>query len=408
MKRSGDLPSNPIIVVKRKNSANSYSSSGSWKIAYADFITSMMAFFLFMWLINVTDDKGKAAIADYFNPIKLVKDTSIEKGLHDPHLSLDSDTNVSKNNKNKILNKTSNTPNDINANITPQKFEEAAMLQDPFYTIDKLSNSTSVENNKSLSSADIGEDSVQGAFLFGNNSHDNNKEVDQFINNLYQTSLQDNINKSESLKKHDKTNEEKNINRQSTDLNNESVSKANKNIASEATSQIDKASKPTYKIAEKLKYLFAKNKDLSSPEIEIKSDKPGLRIVLSDNKDFGLFKIGSSKPNKKTVELLNNIAKTLNNKHIKIIINGHTDARQYRSHSYDNWQLSTSRAQMTYYMLVRGGLDKRLVDHIGGYADSALKNPSDPYGAENRRIEILVIPNESIPKSSGDINFENL
>ena len=45
---------------------------------------------------------------------------------------------------------------------------------------------------------------------------------------------------------------------------------------------------------------------------------------------------------------------------------------------------------MAYYALLRGGLDDKRVVAIEGHADRALKNPRDPYAAENRRIEILV------------------
>ncbi len=41
---------------------------GAWKVAYADFVTAMMAFFLLMWLLNVTTKEQKNAISDYFNP----------------------------------------------------------------------------------------------------------------------------------------------------------------------------------------------------------------------------------------------------------------------------------------------------------------------------------------------------
>lgn len=41
---------------------------GAWKVAYADFVTAMMAFFLLMWLLNVTTKEEKNAISDYFNP----------------------------------------------------------------------------------------------------------------------------------------------------------------------------------------------------------------------------------------------------------------------------------------------------------------------------------------------------
>ena len=42
--------------------------AGAWKVAYADFVTAMMAFFMLMWLLNATTEKQRKGIADYFNP----------------------------------------------------------------------------------------------------------------------------------------------------------------------------------------------------------------------------------------------------------------------------------------------------------------------------------------------------
>ena len=41
---------------------------GAWKVAYADFVTAMMAFFLLLWLLNVTTEEQKNAISNYFDP----------------------------------------------------------------------------------------------------------------------------------------------------------------------------------------------------------------------------------------------------------------------------------------------------------------------------------------------------
>ena len=74
----------------------------------------------------------------------------------------------------------------------------------------------------------------------------------------------------------------------------------------------------------------------------------------------------------------------------KIVVRGHTDARPFRSKDYDNWRLSTARAHMAYYMLVRGGIPETRFEKIEGYADHRLKNVGDPEAPENRRIEILI------------------
>ncbi|HCK32739.1 MAG: motility protein MotB [Micavibrio sp.] len=56
------------IIIKKINKGGGGHHGGAWKVAYADFVTAMMAFFLLMWLINVTTEEQKTGIADYFNP----------------------------------------------------------------------------------------------------------------------------------------------------------------------------------------------------------------------------------------------------------------------------------------------------------------------------------------------------
>jgi chemotaxis protein MotB len=62
----------PIIVKKIKKSGGGH-HGGAWKIAYADFVTAMMAFFLLMWLLGSTSKEQKIGLADYFQtPLKQV------------------------------------------------------------------------------------------------------------------------------------------------------------------------------------------------------------------------------------------------------------------------------------------------------------------------------------------------
>lgn len=57
----------PIIVKKVKKGGHGH-HGGAWKVAYADFVTAMMAFFLLLWLLNVTTTEQKEGLADYFAP----------------------------------------------------------------------------------------------------------------------------------------------------------------------------------------------------------------------------------------------------------------------------------------------------------------------------------------------------
>ena len=63
-----NTPVRPIIVKKVIEAGHGGHHGGAWKVAYADFVTAMMAFFLLMWLLGATNEKQRKALADYFAP----------------------------------------------------------------------------------------------------------------------------------------------------------------------------------------------------------------------------------------------------------------------------------------------------------------------------------------------------
>jgi chemotaxis protein MotB len=71
----------PILIKKIKKVAGHGHHGGAWKVAYADFVTAMMAFFLLMWLINTTDPEQKRGIAEYFAPASVSQTTSGSGGI---------------------------------------------------------------------------------------------------------------------------------------------------------------------------------------------------------------------------------------------------------------------------------------------------------------------------------------
>ncbi len=71
----------PIIIKKVKKGGHAGHHGGAWKVAYADFVTAMMAFFLLMWLINTTSPEQKRGIADYFAPASVSTSTSGTGGI---------------------------------------------------------------------------------------------------------------------------------------------------------------------------------------------------------------------------------------------------------------------------------------------------------------------------------------
>ncbi len=84
MADGGEGHGHEIIIVRRHEEEEHAHHSSAWKVAHADFMTAMMAFFLIMWLINVTDDEVRKGISQYFNPIHMSSGSTDLKGLNSP------------------------------------------------------------------------------------------------------------------------------------------------------------------------------------------------------------------------------------------------------------------------------------------------------------------------------------
>src|ERR1700712_3878191 len=73
--------STPIIIIRREEIIEGGHHGGAWKVAYADFVTAMMAFFLLMWLINATTEDQRRGIAAYFSPMAKVENGFSASGM---------------------------------------------------------------------------------------------------------------------------------------------------------------------------------------------------------------------------------------------------------------------------------------------------------------------------------------
>ena len=73
---AGQSNAAPIIIKRKKVIQGGGHHGGAWKVAYADFVTAMMAFFMLMWLLGATNEKQRKGIADYFNPTIPISRTS--------------------------------------------------------------------------------------------------------------------------------------------------------------------------------------------------------------------------------------------------------------------------------------------------------------------------------------------
>ena len=139
-----------IVIIRRGRSDDEPPHHGGvWKIAFADFMTAMMAFFLVMWLISA-NDKTRATVARYFNPVQLVDSTPQPQGLNDPKAGLPSVMFKSKKPLSDSEKTGAATANDGKAEPHEAKKtqrDEAELFRDPYAVLAELAakNSTSAD-----------------------------------------------------------------------------------------------------------------------------------------------------------------------------------------------------------------------------------------------------------------------
>ena len=125
-------------------------------------------------------------------------------------------------------------------------------------------------------------------------------------------------------------------------------------------------------------------------QIEIKITKDGLRIELIEQAEGLFFDIGSARLKPDAMQLLRLMASRIGTFPNDVVIEGHTDSRPYTRSGYNNWDLSTDRANSARRVIEEGGIRERQITSVNGYADRRLKNPDKPLDYANRRVTILV------------------
>ncbi|OGU37436.1 MAG: chemotaxis protein MotB [Ignavibacteria bacterium GWB2_35_6b] len=127
-------------------------------------------------------------------------------------------------------------------------------------------------------------------------------------------------------------------------------------------------------------------------QIEINITDEGLLIEIMESQEDTFFDIGTATLKEKSEDLLVTIGKQLSQINNRIVLEGHTDARQFPGNGmgYTNYELSADRANAARRALLKGGLESSQIEEIRGYADNRLRDPKDPFSASNRRISIIV------------------
>ena len=126
-------------------------------------------------------------------------------------------------------------------------------------------------------------------------------------------------------------------------------------------------------------------------QIEITVTAEGLRIELMESAKGTFFELGSEKPTPALIDLLKALSEELGKLPNKISIEGHTDSKPYSgTRNYDNWDLSSDRANQARRIMQSQGIQPDQVSQVRGFADQRLKLPQKPEDPSNRRISLIV------------------
>lgn len=479
-----------IIIVRRRSEDDGNDHHGGvWKIAYADFMTAMMAFFLVMWLLNATDSHAKREIAHYFNPIKLIDATDDRKGISDVDNASSGSKSVTSSRESTELNDGKSMPDGkkfTGAPVTtdkpvppveqPTPASEAKLFQDPFAVLADLAKNAT----KEALHPDFAPD-ISGKTRVGQNGLTGGSEFRDPFDPVYWkaagpkanpapngtgTQAIDQAATPDAALLHDFSDTDPSrppaTSPDMTVVAKTATSGATQDAPSDASgskpatadgsgakaavngaagkadaipqtgaqaasdgrmakpagsavaepkpgSATDQraadaaakeatTTKPTSQaavevqaqsLARQIGDVLARS-GAERPALDVAVRKDGILISLMDNSKGAMFAVGSAEPRPDLVVEMARIGAILAKEKGQVIIGGHTDGRPFHNASYDNWRLSSARAQMAYYMLVRGGLPEGRVARVEGNADHQLKVASNPLADANRRIEILL------------------
>ena len=373
-----------IVIIRRGGHGDHDEHHGGvWKIAFADFMTAMMAFFLVMWLISA-NDKTRASVARYFNPVRLVDATTQPRGLHDTKkdesgitASPDGKAEEDKNKKSNEGQGDKKEGQDEKAKAASkaapettaarEKRLDAALRENPFVALAEIAAPKKpLDPGAAIKAAESISVGRQGGEAFR----------DPFA--PPPPALPD-----DDLSAPDTPVPAKAAHHDASASDTASAGQPAPATTAEVRS--DKHDEEVKAISEALR-----NNQDKGPRIDVKGTAEGVLVSLTDTTAFSMFASGSAVPARKVVLMMERVAQTLKARKGNVVVRGFTDNKPYRSGRYDNWHLSLDRAQVAHYMLVRGGLDDARIGHVEGYADRQVRTGSEASNPVNRRIEILL------------------
>jgi chemotaxis protein MotB len=434
MSGSEEGPSHELVIIRRRSHGDEGGHHGGvWKIAYADFMTAMMAFFLVMWLINSTDKKTLTQVATYFNPMRLTDKRPSPKGLDEPDGSEGKDTAAQKGAKKKDgdtkgAKKVDDAqPGEVRTRGKPFQREKEELEQknptesgatagesarqaggrafrDPFDTVHRTEIIPSEPVNGKIARTQPPPTLPPPPTVEGSRGPTGETKVAIPAESKPPAAVEakpvtpvEPVPAASTEPKPAAPIEERPAAAavEARPVPSDEAAK----LAAAVEAKVAAAEKAAKEAAERadaadleaaIKRAVADALPGAPPHIDVTVTSEGVLISLTDDYEFGMFAIASAEPRPAMIVVMDKLAKIIQTRAEPLVIRGHTDRRRYRTAAYDNWRLSAARAHMAYVMLARSGVDEKRFERIEGHADRNLRIANDPEAAQNRRIEILL------------------
>ncbi|MDR3539106.1 MAG: flagellar motor protein MotB [Acetobacteraceae bacterium] len=345
----GDKKNGGDIIIRKEEVVEGGHHGGAWKVAYADFVTAMMAFFLLMWLLNATTEDQRKGLADYFSPNNLMSHAS--SGTGQPfggHTAFDDGALVS--DRGAVDVTMGKRPK---VDVTDEGETEIASPAHGY----RDDNADEQAAHKFDATGDAAADQTATATAQANAAAGQTGPAAEIA----------------AMQAADGS-------RPPTEAEIRAQRERDERAAfDKAAQEIREAMQSDPALADLMK------------QLTIDMTPEGMRIQILDEDRQPMFTTGSAAPNDRARLLLQKITPVLMRLPEGISIAGHTDAAPFPGPGRTNWELSSERANMTRRLLVEAGLPETRIRTVTGHADRDPLLPKDPLAAANRRIAIVVL-----------------
>ena len=371
---SGKVGGKRPIIIKREEVVEGGHHGGAWKVAYADFVTAMMAFFLLMWLLNATTDEQRRGLADYFSPMN-----PLARGASGSGQPFGGKTPF----------ETGELVSDRGTlAVIVGRTNEAPPTDEPLET--SMPHQMSTGPDEDPSGAGTSALRKPGDSTANNGSSGNTPGAT--LAEQAETALRLSPDAKVMAMLGTKTPAAAAI-RARAAFDEAALQAEQERREREAFSQA----------AQQIQDAIRGDKllEAAARQLSIDITPEGLRIQLLDEDKRPMFALGSTTMTDRARLLLQKVTPALVKLTEPISIAGHTDATPFRSGDKGNWELSSERANVTRRILIEAGLQESRIRSVTGNADRDLLLPADPMAAANRRIAIVVLRTPHPGKSAG-------